>query len=777
VVRPGTYSTTIRLPEDERPFHLKDAGRFFRRRWRAFALGVGAAVGLAALITLIMPPTYESNVSILVERPERMGDGSVFSVLDRLGRGGTKETEVRLLTSRRVVEPVAERLHLHVELEQGGRRTTPEKLSVAVRASRNAAPGDFGVRSDGRRVEVFGRNSAPSDTLASGPTGRFFTFEGISLHLPEEREVEFVLRVHPFSEAVTTVQDDRLSARVVHRDADLVELTCTGATPMEARELCSEVVESYLTLRTDLQQTEAVAASGFLEDQVARLNEQLAAAEDSLEAYSRLATVVAPEQQAQEEVVQYSRLRAEKEALEAERLALAGLLDEIDEGGGERSYRDLASFPTFLRNETVTRLVQGLIDLDNQRSELALRRADVNPDLSAIDARIAQLEGQLHSLASSYEAALRTQIASLDRNLIGVQGRLGSLPTQRMEFERLQRRASLLEDLYRDLQARYQEAQVAAAVNLPSVRLVDPASLPILPASPRLRLNLMAGLAMGLVLGLLLALFREETDNTVQGLENLEADTGLAVIAMLPHFRGASRPRALVRAGEPPPKEPHHIRAEDHEALVEGLRSLLAELRLASRQGKWKSIAIASTSRGEGKTLVASNLAFVAALDGQRVLLLDGDLRGGSVARTFNLPEGALGLSDVITSSTEPADVWRRLHAQAGGELWILPAGTGRQRGLGARMEAGLARTIQEGERAFDLVVVDGPPLGVIGDAAILAASVDGVVLVVRDGYTDREALAFTLQRLRRTNARVLGIVFNDSEVPSYYGLYEQTVS
>jgi len=764
-----------RPTEEDRAFHLRDVGRFLRRRWRAFLAGLIPVLGLALLVSLILPPTYESTVSILVERPDRGGEGSVFNVLDRLNRGGTKETEVRLLTSRRVVEPVVEHLQLHVEVKQGRRATTPEALSLELSATRDAPPGLFQVRSDGRWMEVSGPATGTGDVWASGPAGESLGFDGVSIRLPEGPALAFTLRVHPFPEAVTRTQENRLSARVVHRDADLVELTCKGATPDAARDLCGRVVDTYLGLRTELQQTEALAATGFLQDQVERLGGQLALAEDSLEIYSRLEAVVAPAQQAAEEVVQYSRLRAEKEALEAERMALAGLLARIERGNGGGGFRDLASFPTFLGNETVTRLVQSLIDLDNQRSELALRRADGNPDLLAIEGRISQLEGQLHSLAASYESALATQIGAMEGTLAAVQDRLSTLPTQRIEFERLQRRASLLEDLYRSLQARYQEAQVAAAVNLPSVRLVDTASLPSLPASPRLRFNLVLGLALGLLAGLFLALFREETDNSVQGVEELEADTGLSVIAMLPRIRPPSRPRALRRGADLSPNGPSHLLARDQEAMVEGLRLLLSELRLARREDRLRSITIASTTRGEGKTLVASNLALVAALDGQRVLLVDGDLRGNRVARAFGLPPDGQGLADVMVGDAEPAAIWRQVHSQGAGELWVLPAGGGGHEAFGVWKESELARTIGEAERAFDLVVVDGPPIGVVGDAASLAASVDGVVFVVREGYTDREALAFTLQRLRRTNTRVLGIVFNDCDVAGYGALYQYT--
>ena len=203
------------------------------------------------------------------------------------------------------------------------------------------------------------------------------------------------------------------------------------------------------------------------------------------ETYTRENQAVALDDRATEEVRLLAQLTERRNRIEAERSAIKTILDRVNEGeGASRKYRELAGFPTFLENPIVAELVTNLMDLENRRSELALRRSASNPDVVAVDSRIREVETQLHSVATSYELAMATQVSSLDQTLRRARRALGAIPEQQAMAARLRREADLLGDLYRTLETRLQEAEVAQAVNLPGVRVVGEASMPFKPSSP-----------------------------------------------------------------------------------------------------------------------------------------------------------------------------------------------------------------------------------------------------------------------------------------------------
>ena len=194
-----------------------------------------------------------------------------------------------------------------------------------------------------------------------------------------------------------------------------------------------------------------------------------------MQAYVERLKAVALDTRASEEVRQKAALWAEREQIKAERAALGSLILRIEyQDRGSRKYRDLASFPTFLKTQDhiVQDLVENLVRLDNQRAELAVVRTEEDVALAALDSRIVDMEHQLRSIAKGYEQALAAQIASLDQALENSGQALAAIPVQQIESARLERQVSLLVDLYGFLQTRLQEAEIAKAVELPSVRVV-----------------------------------------------------------------------------------------------------------------------------------------------------------------------------------------------------------------------------------------------------------------------------------------------------------------
>jgi len=774
-----------------------------RRRW-TIAIATFAVFGAVAAFTYYAPRKYDSNATFLIESSSQAETMPVLGVLEKMGRGGRIENEIVLLQSRRVLAPAVDALDLHVVARTDAGTVRPAEVLWGFNAERDATPGHYRIvpESDDE-ASIYDADTG--EKLATATSFVPLELRGLTLRVPPEMDETIELEVQSFLATVMHMGTVIDVARV-GRDADLVRLTCTAGTPEGAEALCDEIGKSYMALRAELQRTEATTAKEFLTEQVVVLGEHLKEAEDSLEAYGRRNRIVALGDRASEEVKQITQLRAQRDLLEAERSALANFIATVEDSDlGDRKYRDLASFPSFAQNEAVTGLVSSLSELENERIRLAVLRTEANPDLAAIDQRISAIERQLQSIAQSYEAALGEQILALDTNLSRAGASLAVIPTHQIEFARRQRQASQLDELYRMLQNRLREAQIAEAVNLPKVRVVDAPLYPLGPSAPRVKVNLLLGLILGLALGLTVALVQERLDKTLRGRHEVERHTGLRVLAMLPSIGNpapvlpvtiqtvsaadgrylpehtaesmAGNARSDRHSRRAKRRRPFGASAEWH-ATLEAFRSLATDMKFVSGamgDGPIHTVAVTSSTKGEGKTFTACNLALVHASFGSNTLLIDSDIRAPSVQRFFGLPFEGPGLSEVLSESVVPASTWHRLSLDEANQrfLTVMPAGRSDDGGAGLLQAPDtLASILEIARKEFDLVIVDTPPLSMISDSAVVAAAVDAVIFVVRSGASSPAVLETSLQRLSRANQNVLGIVLNDVDQREYYYSY-----
>lgn len=762
---------------------------FLKRRFWSILLGFVSVMASVTLVTFLLPKSYESSASFLVEQDRNPVTAiPALDVLERMGQIASRETEVALIQSRRVVEPVVDRGDVHVEVKLGRSSLRPLQAFTSFEAGPDAIAGVYQVRPgpDGG-LQVF--DTETDTAIAKAAPGQPISFANVRAGalVPELAEAaspgvsgdRLEVVIIPFAEAVSKTQK-RIKVASVQRDADLVAMTCADKTAEGAQWLCSAIAQSYLDLRSNLQTAEATATADFLSLQTELVQQRLTSAEDSLRIFAQQNSAVALETRASEEVRQNAGLWAEREQLIAERASLEALTRQIEanEGSGTRKYRDFASFPTFLKNQNqvVTQLVSSLMELDNRRNDLAVRRTDEDVELASLDARIVDIEGQLRDIAVGYTQALTAQINSLNDALANSEVLLASIPFQQIETARLERNLSLNEDLYGFLQTRLQEAKIAQAVNLPSVRVVDDASLPFEHSSPNEPLNLALGFLLATGFGLTTGFWREYTDPRVRGRETVEEETGTQVLGMLPAMKrpGPVISMKLVTSDQTesvalvPPWTPERA------LVLEAFRTLSFDLGFVGRDPgtAMRIVAVTSSTRGEGKTFVATNLAIARASHGAKTLLIDADLKGRGVTRFLRVPENRPGLTELLTSGSEIGGHVQTYEMGSGSPLYVMPAGAGTSHSAELLESERFSELLENVKRQYDLVVVDTPPLNVMADAAAVTSKVDGVVVVARGGLTDRAALEFTLERLRRIGAHTAGIVLNAAELPSSYKAY-----
>lgn len=269
---------------------------------------------------------------------------------------------------------------------------------------------------------------------------------------------------------------------------------------------------------------------------------------------------------------------------------------------------------------------------------------------------------------------------------------------------------------------------------------VDTAQPPSAASSPKTPLNLALGLLYGLALGLVVAILRHVLDRHVRTEADLRKSTDLPMLGGITEStRHTSRPTVLGGSG------------------TDAFRQLRTNLEFAAVSQQMKSLVITSSQAGEGKSTVALNLALSIAQSGQRVVLVDADLRLPSVASATGL-EGSVGLTTVLigrTTLTEATQHW------GSGGLSVLTSGPLPPNPTELLGSEAMQNLIQELEAEYDMVILDAPPVLPVADAAILTRHTDGVLLVVGATRVSQHNLSKAVEQLSLVSANVVGVVLN----------------
>ena len=276
-----------------------------------------------------------------------------------------------------------------------------------------------------------------------------------------------------------------------------------------------------------------------------------------------------------------------------------------------------------------------------------------------------------------------------------------------------------------------------------TVSVTRTAIVPGGPISPQVPLNLALGLIVGLGLGIGAAVLREQFNTSVNGVGDVEKLTGAIPLGVVPYDAQAA-------------KQPL-ITTDQFGGRAEAFRTLRTNLQFADVDDPPRVITISSALPDEGKTTTACNVALTLAQSGARVVLVEGDLRKPAVGKYLGISNAA-GLTNVLAGQHELRDV---LVSYQRDMLAVLPSGPtppNPSEMLGSQQMQQLLTTLAA---AYDLVVIDAPPLLPVTDAAVLAAAADGAILVIRHGRSRREEVERATQALTSVNAKVLGTVLN----------------
>jgi tyrosine-protein kinase Etk/Wzc len=689
-----------------------------------------AIIGVA--YAMLATPIYQANALLQIEEKS-----SGMTGLSEMGEmfGGTPAavTEIELLKSRTVIGQAVENLKLDIVTE-------PKYFpGIGNWASRRFQSGDsaevaepwLGLDSfawGGESIEIFQLEVPPSYLgealkLTAQGAGSFTLHDKDDVLLIEGNTLEQInqgdfkiqvaeLVARPGTEFLVT--KNRMLNSIIEYQQEL------GA---------SEKGKDSGIITLSMQQQNPVQATRIL-DEVARLYVMQNVARNSAEA---------------------------AQSLEFIREQLPVVRQEL-----ERYEQTLNEYQISTKSVDITIETQAILDqiveLDTMISELNLRRAE--------------MERRFTREHPNYQAMLE-QMRQLERQKKELEGRVGDLPSTQQELLRLKRDVAVTTEIYTALLNSSQELDVLRAGTVGNVRIIDGAAANVEePVKPKKALVVVIATLFGGFIGVALVLLRHAMNRGVEDPDVIE-NLGLPVYAAIPfskdqeilekHTRGRHRDTyqgsLLLSVSNPA------------DLAVESLRSLRTSLHFARLEAKNNILMISGPSPSVGKSFVSVNLAAIVAQAGQKVLLIDGDMRKGYLNKMFRMaPEN--GLSELLSARITSNDA---IHATEVENLHVIPRGQIPPNPSELLMHANFSSFLDNVKDEYDMIIIDTPPILAVTDAAIVGRQVGMSLIVTRFGLNSPKEIEVTKRRFEQNDIQLKGAIFNavEKKASAYgYGNY-----
>jgi len=405
------------------------------------------------------------------------------------------------------------------------------------------------------------------------------------------------------------------------------------------------------------------------------------------------------------------------------------------------------------------------VDVSMQTQSLLDQSVSIDTNIQQLQLQQSQMQRQFTPQHPAYKALVQ-QIGQLQAQKGAIEKKVNGLPDTQQELLKLNRDVQVNNDTYTGLLNQAQQLDIARAGTVGNVRIIDKAAVDVTdPIWPKNILVLLGGAVLGCLVALVYVFMREALNRGIEDPADIER-IGLPVYATIPvSVRERTLTAKRVRSDG---KQNLLVVDSPKDLATEALRSLRTSLHFARLEAKNNVLMISGASPNAGKTFVAANLAAVVTQSGQRVLLIDGDMRMGTLHRVLGgRPD--VGLSDVISGQADLSDAVRKVASLD--NLHFLPRGKVPPNPSELLMNAKFSELVNHLKSRYDLVIIDTPPILVATDASVIGHHCGTGLLVVRFGINQVRELAVAKQRFEQNGVVIKGAIFNAVEKRSsgYY--------
>ncbi|MGZ8378596.1 MAG: GumC family protein [Gemmatirosa sp.] len=728
----------------------------YRFKWLVLGILILGSAG-GVLATRLLTPEYQVQSTVLLTGAQggsqARGPLRDDALLDAQGWQD-------LLRSYSIADSVVMQLALYLE---------PKKAadSVVFRGfqlnRQQFYPGEYTLEVNGARytlrdkIGIINETGIVGDSI--GRTRAGFLWRPSKAALGDKRTVEFRVRT-PRETSVGVLQ--RLSVQLTE-GSNLIQLGLSGTPQQKPAETLNAWGEQFVRIAADLKTARLSQFVRILTAQRAEAEQRLRSAEMALTQF-RVNTVALPSEglamkpglsgvEMRDPVFdQYFKDRYDLQSIQRDRLALdrAAAVTTAESVPIEA----LLTIPTVATDPGAVTLRQSLDELVKRQAELRVLRERFTDSMKVVKDAMYGMQQLQTKTIPQHLAAFRAELGKREATMTGTIAKatteLQGIPSRSIQQEAYRRELDNATQLYLSLQARSADAELSEKSAIPDVRILDQAVMPLEPSKNTAPRILLMAIAASLGAGVGLAFLLDRMDRRFRYPTQATKDLGLQILGVVP----------VVEQGR-------RASAEKVASVVEAFRTLRMNVRYACMPNQKVTLAVTSPGPGDGKSLVASNLALSFAEGGWRTVLIDADLRRGFLNETFDL-SATPGLIEFLEGTSPLDEVLKPTHHA---NLMVIAGGTRHRRAPELLATPRMQELVAMLSRSFDAIIIDTPPLGAGTDAYAIATATTNVAIVLRGGTTDVKMAKAKMETLDRLPVAVIGAILNGVETDD--GVYQ----
>lgn len=753
---------------------IQDLWGMYAPKWYWFAVSLFIALAIAVLYLLSTPPIYTRTAAILIKDNSKSNSStnamSDFSDLGIFKSNTNINNELLTLKSPTQMIEVVRRLGLNetFTIRRGLKDVdlykscpvavtfldkTEVPLSFVIEFSSKDAFTISGFETSGESTgETF---SAQIGDSIRTPAGMIVISSG---QVPTDAFTETPVRYA--RENMRNVADayaDALVAELGNEDATIINLSITDVSIRKAEDILNTLIEVYNENWIQDKNQIAVSTSQFISDRLSVIENELGHVDENISSYK--SEHLLPDVQAASSLYMAQSAENKKELS-----ALSNQLSTAQYIRRELNAKQLDQpLPTNsgILNANIESLISEYNNLVLDRNRLIANSSEKNPLVKNMASSLQSMQRTIIQSVDNLIVSLNTQIRSIRRQEEATTSRLASNPNQAKYLLSVERQQKVKEELYLYLLQKREENELSQAFTAYNTRLITAPRGSMFPTAPRKMNILLVAFAIGLLLPAVLIFMKENMNTKVRGRKDLE-NLSVPLIGEIPQYSGTKK-----RWWRPLNRDRQEMKTI---VVNEGNRNIINEafrvMRsnvdfMVSKDSSRHVFVLTSFNPGSGKSFLSMNIAISFAIKKKRILVIDGDLRHGSISSFIASPDK--GLSDYLGNRIED---WREIIVpyKEYANLHVIPIGTVPPNPTELLEDGKLADLITALRPEYDYIFIDCPPIDIVADTQIIEKQADRTIFVVRSGLLDRSMLSELETMYTEKRFKSLSMILNGTE-------------
>ena len=714
-------------------------------RWPWFIASIIICIACAWIYLKQSTPIYNITASVIIKDEKKGGTmGNEFSGLEDLGLLNPSkniDNEIAILQSKSSIKDVVNELGLYINYwGNKGFKTTdlygaspilvhysfkdaetlnaPIQLTINYQKNGNLNVNMITDKGNDNEKKI-NKTFTEFPAVLSSEKGVITFIENQQVPIVEDVNLDITIS-HPL--AIAKGYRSALSIEPTSKTTSVATISIKNTNKKRGEDFINKLVEMYNRDANDDKNEVAQNTAHFIDERISVINQELGTTEQELENFKResgLTDLSSDAQLAVAEKSAYEKLCVEN----GTQLNLIQYLSDYLKK--PENANTTLPVNVGLNDKSLTEQISQYNALILERNRLRRTSSDSNPVVRRLDSNIDDMHASLLTTINSVYKGLLITKADLDRQAGKYAGQISNAPAQERRFVSIQRQQEIKAGLYLMLLQKREENNIALAATANNAKIIDDALADDVPISPNKKIIYLAALVLGFGIPVAVIYILSLLSYRIEGHSDVERLTRVPVIGDVP-LNDSDEKYAIA------------VRENDNDIMAETFRSLRTNLLFMLGDPDKKVILVTSTTSGEGKTFIASNLAVSLALLGKKVVIVGLDIRKPGLNKVFHISHKERGITQYLVApqSTDLRSMIQSSDLSA--NLHILPGGTIPPNPTELLARKSLDDAIELLKKDYDYIVLDTAPIGMVTDTQLIARVADISVYVCRADYTHK---------------------------------------